>query len=76
MPNFFFYFFFFFLFIFFLLAVQVLDIMAGVRLDFFHATDLGSSKRSEEKYMKYVYNSLGLVGVWYQSEVELPVISG
>ena len=31
------------------LAARALDVLAGVHLDFFHATDFGGSEHSEEK---------------------------
>ena len=31
------------------ICARALDILAGVRLDFFHATDFGGSEHSEEK---------------------------
>ena len=51
------------------LAAQALDVLAGVCLDFFHTSDFRSSDCSEEKVL-----GLGLLGVWYSSELELPVI--
>ena len=49
--------------------------MGYVRLNYFHAMDFGSSEHSEEKiYMKCAF-CLGLVGVRYPLELELPVIS-
>ena len=37
------------------IATQALDVLAGVRLDFFHATDFGGSEHSEEKvYEVYI----------------------
>ena len=54
----------------------MLNVLAGVRLDFFHATDFGGSEHSEKKrYMKCTF-CLSLVGVLYPSELELPGISG
>ena len=37
------------------LAARVLDVLAGVHLDFFHATDFRGSEHSEEKvYEAYI----------------------
>ena len=37
------------------LAARALDVLAGVHLDFFHATDFGGSEHSEEKvYEVYI----------------------
>ena len=56
MPFFFFFFFFFF---FSKLAARALDVLGDVRLDFFHATDFGSSEHSKEKvYEVYILSGL------------------
>ena len=58
------------------LAARVLDVLAGVRLDIFHATDFGGSEHSEEKVYEVYTFCLSLVGALYPSELELPAISG
>ena len=46
------------------LAARALDILASVRLDYFHATDFGGSEHSEEKvYEVYILFQLCLSAV-------------
>ena len=64
------------------LAARELDVLAGVHLDFFVLQTSGTQniakKRKCTVYVVYVKCTLclGLVGVRYPSELELPVITG
>ena len=58
----------------FLFAAQALDVLGFVCLNIIHAMDFGSSEHREGKV--YEVYTLSMLGVWYPSELDLPVISG
>ena len=57
------------------LATRTLNVLAGVCQDFFMLQTSGAQNIAEKRYMKCTF-CLGLVGVLYPLELELPAISG
>ena len=64
------------------LAAQALDVLAGVRQDFFHAMDFGGSEHSEEKVfevyilsgLSWIAVSIGTGGASYKRLVQVSLI--
>ena len=53
----------------------MLDVLAGVHLEFFHSTNFESSEHSKKKRCKTSILCLGLVGARHPEELEQPVLN-